>query len=142
MKILDYIFFRVYQYFESRRDLPVLSSLLHLFVTILLTGIGILVILQKALLHWKILESITSSIFGIIYFAFIIIAIIFLVIRYIYVKKSSDLATEFEKCKYNLHVKIWMIALLPIANFIVLIWLAIFLFGGKILNHSIHGIFE
>ena len=109
---MDYIFYKIYQYYKKKKDAPVV------------TGIGFLFVLEVCILFFLVVtfnfstnqlfskDHLSKGLFNTIYYGVYLISIIFLVYRYAYKERREKI---LEKCRQGKdQFKTWQIALLPV----------------------------
>ena len=114
--MIDYIFFRMYRYYEKKKDGPFASAISFNIVLI----VSIFFFIVNFLNYFSGgLFSKESSIFNfgelkLIYGIICTVFIICLFIRYGNKRKREEIFRKYENSKYNKGIKMWQIFMLPI----------------------------
>jgi len=134
MKILDYLYYRIYREYMLKNDSPKLRAFCYL--TLLLFYISIIITLFVEKIGKKLgLFDISSSIKN----PLIWIVIIFLNGLFIYILYTNKTNHVYhENLKYAKYIKLWMLILLPFLILFGGIIIYILVFGGWILSHRIN----
>ncbi len=144
MKLLEYLYFRMYSAYSKKNDSPVFRAFMYISLFIFLK-LGILLIyLEKVLTKLKIISEYRVDVFKhSCIFWLILISSIFIFIFFKLTKKPYYYYQDkFSNSPFNKYIKIWMLLLIPFLIFYFSIDLYIYLFGGHSFGKEIIGIFE
>jgi hypothetical protein len=129
MKVQDYIWFRLHQYYFSKKDIPFFSSILFLSVihlTLLFFLFVIVNIFSGGMLSSKN-SSLSPVLFNIVFFGPIIILL--LLCRNRYQNNQQAIYARFNSSIWNKKIKMWYIFLLPL--FIIVMSISIAVLNSK-----------
>lgn len=114
MTLQDYIYYRIYEYYLKKKDIPVMTGVYFIFVTqyctVFLIGI-IFNFLTNGLLSK---ENINKELFWFIYLGLASTIFILDLVRYLNKKRRKEIINRFKSSKYNKTIKMWQIFSIPI----------------------------
>ena len=122
---MDYVFYRIYQYYKSKENIPIYRGILFVFVcqlcTVLFAGVTI------NLLFGNILSNnyIEKRQYWMLYGGILIVLYLTGIFRYGRKQKVKNIVKRYEGNRLNTRMKIWQIFMIPIILILLTILMVI-----------------
>ncbi len=142
MKILEYLYFRMYKAYLDKNDDPKVRSFMYIALLQFVVATSFIIYLEKILTTYEFFSIEYLSKIKHTYFFWGMIIIPILLFSYISLVRKPFVyySEKFSMCTVNKYIKIWMLVILPFLFLLFSIQLYIFLFGGNILGREIEGV--
>ncbi|WP_426790741.1 hypothetical protein [Sphingobacterium sp. WOUb80] len=142
MKILEYLYFRMYKAYLDKNDDPKVRSFMYISLLQLVIAASFIVYLEKTLAICSVfsVEYLSKIKHSYVFWGMIIIPILLFSYASLARRPFAYYSEKFSMCIANKYIKIWMLVILPFLFLFFSIQLYIFLFGGNILGTEIEGI--
>lgn len=114
MSIQDYVYFRIYKYYEKKKDIPVMTGIYFVFVVQYCVIFFFASVFNLLTGGWFSSENMSKELFWVLFLGLAIFLFAINLIRYLNPRIRSEIERKYKATRLNKTIKLWQIFTIPI----------------------------